>query len=42
MRQGMFFLLKALEAFLIYQEVSQDEVEAKMALSRAFRKKAPQ
>ncbi len=38
-RQTMYFLMKAVEAFLIYQEVSQDEVEARMVLSKVYRKK---
>ncbi len=39
MRQVIYFLMKAVEEFLIYQEVSQDEVEAKMVLSKVYRKK---
>jgi hypothetical protein len=39
MRQVMFFLLKAIEDFLIYQELYQDEINAKNILSKAYRKR---
>jgi hypothetical protein len=39
MRQVMHFLIKTMEDFLIYQEVSQDEVESRMVLSKVLRKK---
>ena len=38
-RQTIFFFMKALEDFLIYQEVQQNEVQAKMTLSRVYRKR---
>lgn len=39
MRQVMFFLLKAIEDFLIYQELYQDEINAKNILSKVYRKR---
>ena len=39
MRQTIFFFMKALEDFLVYQEIQQNEVQAKMALSRVYRKR---
>jgi len=39
MRQVMFFLLKAIENFLIYQELYQDEINAKNILSKVYRKR---
>lgn len=38
-RQTIFFFMKALEDFLIYQEVRENEVQAKMTLSRVYRKR---
>lgn len=39
MRQAMFFLLKQVEDFLIYQELIADEVKAKTALASVYRKR---
>lgn len=39
MRQVIFFLVKSVEEFLIYQEVNQDPIEAQMVLSKVYRKK---
>ncbi len=39
MRQTIFFFMKALEDFLIYQEVQQNEVQAQMTLSKVYRKR---
>jgi len=39
MRQVIFFLLKAIEEFLIYQEVCTDEVNMKIILARVFRQR---
>lgn len=38
-RQSMHFLLKALEAYLIYQELQSDEVRSSMALASVYRKR---
>lgn len=38
-RQTMHFLLKALEAYLIYQELQSDEVRSSMALASVYRKR---
>jgi len=38
-RQTVFFFMKALEDFLIYQEISHDEIRAKTVLARVYRKK---
>ncbi len=37
MRQTMYFLLKSLEAFLIYQEQSKDTVKAELKLASIYR-----
>lgn len=39
MRQVMFFLLKAIEDFLIYQELKLDEINTKNILSKVYRKR---
>jgi hypothetical protein len=39
MRQTIFFLMKAVDEYLIYQEINQDEIESKMVLSKVYRKK---
>jgi hypothetical protein len=39
LRQSMHFLLKSLEEFLIYQELREDEVRSRMALSSVYRKR---
>ncbi len=39
MRQVIFFLLKTIEEFLIYQEINADEVNMKIMLARTFRKR---
>ena len=39
MRQVMFFLLKAIEEFLIFQEIQEDEVNMKTVLSSVYRKR---
>lgn len=39
MRQVMFFLLKAIESFLIFQELNQDDVKTKNILSKVYRKR---
>ena len=39
MRQVMFFLLKAIEDFLIYKELNKDEISAKNILSKVYRKR---
>jgi len=39
MRQAMFFLLKQMEDFLIYQELMEDEVRSKTALASVYRKR---
>ena len=39
MRQVIFFLLKALEDFLVYQEMSNDETNKKIILAKVYRKK---
>lgn len=39
MRQVMFFLFKALEDFLVYQEMSNDETNKKIILAKVYRKK---
>ena len=38
-RQTIFFFMKALESFLIYDEIRQDEIYTKTALARVFRKR---
>lgn len=38
-RQTMHFLLKGLEAYLIYQELQSDEVRSSMALASVYRKR---
>jgi len=38
-RQTIFFFMKALEDFLIYQEIRESDVQAKMTLSRVYRKR---
>lgn len=38
-RQTTHFLLKAIEEFLIYQELREDQVRAKMALASVYRKR---
>lgn len=39
LRQSMHFLLKAVEEFLIYQELRGDEIRSRMALSSVYRKR---
>ena len=39
MRQTIFFFMKCLEEFLIFQEFRQDEVKAKIALANVYRKR---
>ena len=39
MRQVMFFLLKAIESFLIFQELNQDDIKTKNILSKVYRKR---
>lgn len=39
MRQVIFFLLKVIEEFLIYQEVFSNEVDNKITLARVYRKR---
>jgi hypothetical protein len=39
MRQCIHFLLKAVEEFLIYQELRGDEIRSRMALSSVYRKR---
>ena len=39
MRQVMFFLLKAIEDFLIYKELNKDEISTKNILSKVYRKR---
>lgn len=39
MRQVMFFLLKAIEEYLIFQEIQEDEVNMKTVLSSVYRKR---
>ncbi|MCB0560122.1 MAG: hypothetical protein H6573_01230 [Lewinellaceae bacterium] len=39
LRQSMHFLLKAIEEFLIYEELRGDEVRSRMALSSVYRKR---
>ena len=39
MRQVMFFLLKTVEEFLVYQEVNKDEANIKITLAKVYRKK---
>lgn len=39
LRQSMHFLLKAIEEFLIYEELRDDEVRSRMALSSVYRKR---
>ncbi|MEM9821948.1 MAG: hypothetical protein AAF985_12785, partial [Bacteroidota bacterium] len=39
MRQTIYFFMKSLEEFLIFQELHQDELQAKIALARVFRKR---
>lgn len=39
LRQSMHFLLKSVEEFLIYQELHEDEVRSRMALSSVYRKR---
>jgi hypothetical protein len=39
MRQVMFFLLKAIEDFLVFQELNKDEINIKITLAKAFRKR---
>ena len=39
LRQSMHFLLKAIEEFLIYDELRRDEVRSRMALSSVYRKR---
>jgi len=39
LRQCMHFLLKAVEEFLIYQELRGDEIRSRMALSSVYRKR---
>ena len=38
-RQTIFFFMKALEDFLIYQEIRESDVQSKMTLSRVYRKR---
>lgn len=37
MRQVMFFLLKSLEAYLVFTDVHEDEVQTQIALARIYR-----
>ena len=39
LRQSMHFLLKAIKEFLIYEELRDDEVRSRMALSSVYRKR---
>ena len=39
MRQTIYFFMKSLEEFLIFQELHQDELQAKIALARVYRKR---
>ncbi len=39
MRQTIFFFMKALESFLIYEEIQQDDIYTKTALARVYRKR---
>ena len=39
MRQVIFFLLKAIEEFLVFQDISSDEVNMKITLAKVFRRK---
>lgn len=39
LRQTMHFFLKAVEEYLIYQELREDQVRAKMALASVYRKR---
>ncbi|MEM1320230.1 MAG: hypothetical protein AAGG75_08235 [Bacteroidota bacterium] len=39
LRQTVFFFMKSLEEFFIYQEITQDEIRAKTLLARVYRKK---
>ena len=39
LRQTIYFFMKAMEEFLIYTEITQDEIYSKTALARVYRKK---
>ncbi|MBK7939016.1 MAG: hypothetical protein IPJ82_18945 [Lewinellaceae bacterium] len=39
MRQVMYFLLKAIEEFLVFSDVTSDKVQYQLALSRIYRKR---
>ncbi|MCB0624604.1 MAG: hypothetical protein KDC43_11990, partial [Saprospiraceae bacterium] len=38
-RQGMHFLLKAMEDFLVYQDLLEDEVRSKVVLAKVYRQR---